>query len=33
LLTIWTVPTVAIEIGAGRCALTIEPSGATSRIG
>src|SRR5262245_21785672 len=33
LLTIWIVPTVAIEIGAGLVQLTIVPSGATSRIG
>src|SRR5438034_9497920 len=33
LLTIWTVPTVAIEIGAGRVQLTTVPSGAVSSIG
>ena len=33
LLTIWIVPTVAIEIGAGRMQFTIVPSGAISLIG
>src|SRR4051812_35596213 len=33
LLTIWIVPTVAIEIGAGRVQLTIVPCGAISLIG
>jgi hypothetical protein len=33
LLTIWIVPTVAIEIGAGRRQFTTVPSGATSEIG
>ena len=33
LLTIWIVPTVAIETGAGRMQLTTLPSGAISEIG
>ena len=33
LLTIWIVPTVAIEIGAGRVQFTIVPSGAIRVIG
>ena len=33
MLTIWIVPTVAIEIGAGRTQLTTVPSGAISWIG